>query len=38
MRAAEKGHSDVVQLILSAGANIEAADKVILMTHYCMAV
>ena len=36
MFAAEKGHADVVQLLLSAGANIEAADKVILMIHYCM--
>ena len=38
MRAAEKGHKDVVSLLLSAGANIEAADEVILMIHYCMTV
>ena len=38
MRAAEKGHTNVVKLLLSAGANIEAADKVILMIHFCMAV
>ena len=36
--AVDTGHADVVQLLLSAGANIEAADKVILMIHYCMAV
>ena len=29
----EIGHADVVQLLLSAGANIEATDKVILMIH-----
>ena len=34
----EVGHADVVQLLLSAGANIDAADKVILMMHYCMTV
>ena len=33
----EAGHADIVQLLLSAGANIEAVDKVILMIHYCMA-
>ena len=38
MRAAQKGHADVVQLLLSAGANIEAADRVILMIYYCTAV
>ena len=39
MLAAERGHADVVQLLLSAGANKDAADKkVILMIHYCMAV
>ena len=38
MKAAQKGHADVVQLLLSAGANIEAADRVILMIYYCMAV
>ena len=32
------GHADAVQLLLSAGANLEAADKVILMIHYCMTV
>ena len=36
--AAREGHTDVAQLLLSAGASIEAADKVILMIHYCMAV
>ena len=38
MMAASKGHADVVLLLLSAGANVEAADKVILIVHYCMAV
>ena len=38
MQAASEGHADVVQLLLSAGANVEAAEKVILMIHYCMAV
>ena len=38
MRAAEKGHTKVVKLLLSAGANVEAADKVILMIHFCMAI
>ena len=36
--AVDTGHKDVVQLLLSAGANIEAADKVILMIHSCLAV
>ena len=36
--AASEGHADVVQLLLSAGANVEAADKVTLMIHYCMTV
>ena len=27
-----------MQLLLPAGANTEAADKVLLMIHYCMAV
>ena len=35
---AEEGHTDVVSLLLSAGANKEAANKVILMTHYCIAI
>ena len=35
--AAYEGHADVVQLLLSAGANIEAADEVILMIHYGIA-
>ena len=34
--AAKKGHKDIVQLLLSAGAKIDAIDKVILMIHYCM--
>ena len=38
MRAAREGHPDLVQLLLSAGANIEATDKVILMIDDCMAV
>ena len=38
MRATSEGHAYVVQLLLSAGANIEAADNVILMIHNCMAV
>ena len=38
MMVAGEGHADIVQLLLSAGANIEAADMVILMIHYCMAV
>ena len=38
MIAANRGHADIVQMLLSAGANIEAVDKVILMIHYCMAV
>ena len=28
MKAAEKGHSDVLKLLLSAGANKEAAEEV----------
>ena len=36
MRAASEGHADVVQLLLSAGANKEAATKVILMIHFCV--
>ena len=36
--AARNGHADIVQLLLSAGANKETADRVILMIHYCMAV
>ena len=31
MRAARDGHGDVVNLLLSAGANIAATDKVVLM-------
>ena len=38
MEAASKGDADIVQLLLSAGVNKEAVDKVILMIHYCMAV
>ena len=38
MKAASQGHADIVQMLLSAGANIEAADKVILMIHSCMTV
>ena len=30
MRAADKGHHDVVALLLDKGANIEAANKVII--------
>ena len=29
MKAASEGHADIVQLLLSAGANMEAADNVI---------
>ena len=36
MQAASDGHADIVELLLSAGANIEAAEKVILMIHYCI--
>ena len=36
--AVDSRHADVVQLLLSTGANIEAADEVILIIHYCMAV
>ena len=36
MQAASEGHADVVQLLLSVGANTEAADKVTLMIHYGM--
>ena len=35
MSAARNGLADVVRLLLSAGANKEAADKVILIIHYC---
>ena len=28
MKAANEGHADVVKLLISAGANLEAADKV----------
>ena len=38
MWAAREGYADIVQLLLSAGANIEAATNVILMNHYWMAV
>ena len=34
MKAANEGHADVVKMLLSAGANLEAADKV----HYLMMV
>ena len=34
--AADEEQSDVVQLLLSAGANMEAVDTVKLMIHYCM--
>ena len=33
MRAASEGHADVVQLLLSAGANKEAADDVKLIIN-----
>ena len=36
--AADRGHARVVQLLLSAGANIEAVTEVILMIHNYMAV
>ena len=36
--AARWGHADVVQLLLSAGANKEATDWVILLIDDCMAV
>ena len=36
--AARWGHADVVQLLLSAGANKEVTDLVILMIDDCMAV
>ena len=36
MRAAEKGHADIVRMLLPAGANVEAADEVILMVNNCM--
>ena len=36
--AAKEGHADVVQLLLSAGANKEATDEVILVIDDCMAV
>ena len=35
MRAASEGHAEVVQLLLSAGANKEMADEVILIICYC---
>ena len=38
MWAASNGRADVVQVLVSAGANIEAKDKVILMIHYCMTI
>ena len=38
MWAAREGHADVVQLLLSAGANIEAATSVILMIYKCMTI
>ena len=38
MRAAREGHPDLVQLLLSSGANMEAADKVILMIQYSLTV
>lgn len=37
MRVAENGYADIVQMLLSAGANIEAADEVLLMIYYSMA-
>lgn len=38
MNAASEGHANVVQLLLSSGANIETADDVILIINYCVAV
>lgn len=38
MWAAGEGHADVVQLLLSAGANIDAEDEVILLIHSCVTV
>ena len=38
MIAAAAGHAEVVKLLLSAGANTEAEDRVILMIHYFMVV
>ena len=38
IKAAKKVHTAVVQMLLSAGANTEATDKVILMINNCMAV
>ena len=38
MESAEKGHKDVVRLLLSAGANVESANKVTWMIYLCMAV
>ena len=34
MRAAENGRAVVVQLLLSAGAKVDAADEVIMMIHF----
>ena len=36
MRAASEGHANVVQLLLTAGANKEAATRVIWMIHFCV--
>ena len=38
MWAAREGRAKVVQLLLSAGANTEAAARVISINNYCMAV
>ena len=35
MRAAENGNATVVQMLLSAGANMGEADKVVLTINYC---
>lgn len=37
MRAASEGHANIVKLLLSAGANIEAADDVKLIIDFSMA-